>query len=341
MIIKCKAYPRAALIGNPSDGYFGKTIAFVFRNYCAEVELYESPELELIPTARDQTVFSGIEHLASDVSLYGYYGGMRLMVATVKKFNDYCKLSAIALDGRNFTIRYKTNIPNRLGLAGSSAIITATMRALIRFYGIKIPPQSLANLILAVEKDELGIQAGLQDRVAQAYNRPIFMDFNRDYMNANGFGIYTPIEIPAELNLYVAYRTDLAEGSEILHSRLREDYENGVPEVLSAIREWCELTEAVKEYLESRQYQYLPSYVNRNFDLRCEVCARSISPKNKNMVDIARKAGASAKFTGSGGAIIGTYEDEKMFEKIKKALKSFSVEVIKPEIVSSVNPMEA
>lgn len=48
MIIKSRAYPRAALIGNPSDGYFGKTIAFVLRNYCAEIELYETPELELL-----------------------------------------------------------------------------------------------------------------------------------------------------------------------------------------------------------------------------------------------------------------------------------------------------
>jgi hypothetical protein len=28
---------RAALIGNPSDGYFGKTIAFVFKNFRAKV----------------------------------------------------------------------------------------------------------------------------------------------------------------------------------------------------------------------------------------------------------------------------------------------------------------
>ena len=47
MIIKTIAFPRAALIGNPSDGYHGKTIAFVFRNYQAEAELYETPELEL------------------------------------------------------------------------------------------------------------------------------------------------------------------------------------------------------------------------------------------------------------------------------------------------------
>ena len=33
MIIQTKAYPRVGLIGNPSDGYFGKTISFVFKNY--------------------------------------------------------------------------------------------------------------------------------------------------------------------------------------------------------------------------------------------------------------------------------------------------------------------
>ena len=33
MIIQESAYSRAALVGNPSDGYHGKTIAFVFNNY--------------------------------------------------------------------------------------------------------------------------------------------------------------------------------------------------------------------------------------------------------------------------------------------------------------------
>ena len=81
MIIRTIAYPRAALIGNPSDGYFGKTIAFVFRNYCAEVQLYETPELELLPAKRDNNVFSCMEALCADVGLYGYYGGIRLLKA--------------------------------------------------------------------------------------------------------------------------------------------------------------------------------------------------------------------------------------------------------------------
>ncbi|MFO8143540.1 MAG: hypothetical protein R6T78_02560, partial [Dehalococcoidales bacterium] len=40
--------PRAALIGNPSDGYFGKTIAFTFSNFQADVTLYDTPELEIL-----------------------------------------------------------------------------------------------------------------------------------------------------------------------------------------------------------------------------------------------------------------------------------------------------
>ena len=334
MIIKTRAYPRAALIGNPSDGYYGKTIAFVFSNYCAEVMLYESPELDLLPALRDHSRFNSIQHLAEDVDLYGYYGGIRLLKATIRKFYAYCQKNSIELDDRNFTIRYQTSIPNRLGLAGSSAIITACIRALKRFYDIRIPKPLLANLILAVEKEELGIDAGLQDRVAQSYNTPVFMDFDKKFMAVHGYGNYHPIEIPPEMKIYIAFRTDLAEGSEILHSRLREDYESGDPKVLAAMQEWADLTVKVKDAMEKRDFVRLPALLNRNFDLRCEVCS-SVSKKNKQMVELARSAGASAKFTGSGGAIIGTYEDEAMYATLKEKLKEFDIEVIKPAIVTS------
>jgi len=40
MIITTHAYARAGLVGNPSDGYFGKTIAFSIRNIKATVHLW-------------------------------------------------------------------------------------------------------------------------------------------------------------------------------------------------------------------------------------------------------------------------------------------------------------
>lgn len=333
MIISTMAYPRAALIGNPSDGYFGKTIAFVFSNYCASVQLYETPELTLLPSRRDVDSFADLETLSSEVCKFGYYGGIRLLKATARQFYLYCIERGIKLPKRNFTIRYDSNIPNRLGLAGSSAIITASLRAMCQFYEVKFSLPELANVVLAVERDELSIPAGLQDRVAQAYNHPVYMDFERSHMDLYNYGIYEPIEIPAELKLYVAYRTDLAEGSEILHSRLRDDYNAGVPQVLDAMQEWADLTVQLKNALQKKDFGKIPALINRNFDLRCEVCGGSISAKNRRMIKLAREVGASAKFTGSGGAIIGSYEDEAMFEKLKNTLKEFSVDVIKPQIV--------
>lgn len=333
MIIRTVAYPRAALVGNPSDGYHGKTIAFVFDNYQAEVTLYETPELEILAGRRDCTRFTSLEAMHKEIELYGYYGGIRLLKAACKKFFEYCRNNNIALEKKNFTISYDSTIPNRLGLAGSSAIITAAMRAMFKFYNLTITPAHLANLVLSTERDELDIPAGLQDRVAQAYNIPVFMDFDRDYMTEHKVGKYHAIDIPDDLNLYVAYRTDLAEGSEILHSRLRDDYEAKVPAVLAAMQEWASLTEQVAEAIEKRNFENIPKLLNRNFDLRCEVCAASISPKNRNMVEIARRCGASAKFTGSGGAIIGTYKNEEMFNLMKQEFAQSSVELIKPRIV--------
>ena len=74
MIIETHSYPRAALIGNPSDGYFGKTIAFVFSNFHAKVQLYHTPELEIVPERMDIDRFGTIEELANQVANNGYYG---------------------------------------------------------------------------------------------------------------------------------------------------------------------------------------------------------------------------------------------------------------------------
>jgi shikimate kinase len=48
--------------------------------------------------------------------------------ATCKQFYHYCSLHGVALARRNFSLRYDTNIPRQVGLAGSSAIVTATLR---------------------------------------------------------------------------------------------------------------------------------------------------------------------------------------------------------------------
>ena len=184
MIFESRAYARAGLLGNPSDGYFGKTISIVVRNFGAHISLYESPELCIEQKAEDRNIFRNIHQLVESVDLTGYYGGDRLIKAAIKQFCAYCETQSIRLHGKNFTIRYRSSIPRQVGLAGSSAIITATMRALMAFYEVEIANEMLPNLVLSVETEELGINAGLQDRVIQTYEGCVFMDFEKTIMDS-------------------------------------------------------------------------------------------------------------------------------------------------------------
>ena len=47
-IIRKRIYARAGLLGNPSDGYHGKTISISVRNFWSEVVLYEWDEVEIV-----------------------------------------------------------------------------------------------------------------------------------------------------------------------------------------------------------------------------------------------------------------------------------------------------
>jgi glucuronokinase len=338
MIIRARAYPRAGLIGNPSDGYFGKTISFTFRNFAAEVLLYETPELEILPNQRDHSVFPGVNALVEDVRRHGYYGGIRLLKAAVKKFHDYCADRGVTLDERNFTIRYSSNIPHQVGLAGSSAIITACMRALQSFHGVTIPRPELANLVLSVETEELHISAGLQDRVAQAYQGLVYMDFDRELMASRGFGEYAVLPLKALPPLYIAYRAELAEGSEKVHGNLRVRFNRGETEVVDAMHYWAGLTEKARRLIEAGRGGEIGPLLDRNFDRRSRLY--DVGEENRRMIEAARSVGASAKFTGSGGAIIGTYADARMYRRLKERLGKLRIRVLKPVYAAPVRPPE-
>jgi glucuronokinase len=331
MIIRTKAYPRVGLIGNPSDGYFGKTISFTFSNFSAGVVLYETPELEILPSEKDHSRFGGIADLVRDVRLHGYYGGIRLLKATVKKFYEYCSGNQIALHNRNFTIRYSSNIPHGVGLAGSSAIITACLRALMEFYGVSVAKYIQANLVLSAEVDELQIAAGLQDRVIQAYEGLVYMDFSEEIMTKQGYGNYEPLDPELLPDLYVAYRADFSEPTEVFHNNIRDRFNRGEPKVVSAMRYWARLADRVKQCLLKDETRQISELLDANFDRRSKLYR--LSEENLRMVETARAVGASAKFTGSGGAIVGTYRDEKMFGQLKKTLGKMKIKVVKPKVV--------
>jgi glucuronokinase len=131
-------------------------------------------------------------------------------------------------------------------------------------------------------------------------------------------------------NVYVAYRTSLSEGTEVFHSNVRERWMRGEPEVVEAMRTWAGYAERGREALLARDPATLHCLVNSNFDLRARLYR--ISAGNLEMVQAARKAGASSNFAGSGGAIVGLYPDAAAYERLVEEMRPLGIAVIKPKI---------
>lgn len=329
-MIATHAYARAGLIGNPSDGYFGKTIAVIVRNFSARVLLYESPRLRIRAGHRDRLEFASCAELLADIETNGYYGGVRLIKAAIKRFAGWCREHGAPL-GRQFTVEYDTNVPVRVGLAGSSAIITATLRALMQFFGVSIPRELLPGVILSVEADELRIGAGLQDRVIQVYEGVVFMDFARERMRREGHGLYEPLAPSLLPPLFVAYNNNLAEGTEITHNDLRGRFDRGEPAVLDAIERWKELAQNARDLLCAGRGAAIGPLLDAAFDLRASLIA--ISGGNLELIHCGRRLGACTQFAGSGGAVIGCYDgDPQRLARLRAAYEEIGAQLIVPEI---------
>jgi len=330
-----RAYARAGLLGNPSDGYHGRTISITVRNFWAEVVLYEWDTVDIVLAEGDRATFGSIQDLARDVRLHGYYGGIRLIKATIKRFVDYCTAQGIALHTRNFSVRYTTTIPRQVGLAGSSAIIVATLRSLLEFYGVEMPLHVQPSFVLRVEQEELGITAGLQDRVIQVYEDLVYMDFDKALEQTEaGFACYRyerldPGVLPP---LYLAYHDALSEPTEVFHNNIRERFNRGEPAVVNAMRHVAELAREGREALVRRDYALLGRLMNDNFDTRRSIY--NLPPWQVAQIEVARACGAPAQYAGSGGAIIGPYHGEEMFEAIRTAMAAIGSRTIKPMVTA-------
>ncbi len=334
--IEKKIHSRAALVGNPSDGFKGKTIATPIKNFEATVTLSPSKKVIFEPNSHDKLKLDSLGALNKDVRKHGYYGGIRLIKAACKKFYDYCQNHDIELKDKRFKVSYQTSIPRQMGLGGSSAIIIATLKALIEFYGLSedyIPKPLLANLALSVETEELDISAGLQDRVVQAYSEPVYMDFSDEAFEKNDgkYGIYKTIDKENIPNLFLIYSNAPSESGKV-HSKVGWRFKKGEKLVVEGMEKLAKLTDKAYQLLKVKKWDKLPDIFNKNFNLRRKIYGdKVIGKRNLEMIKLARDNGLCGKFSGSGGAIIGIWQTKKDFDKLKTACNeaSYKLEKIK------------
>jgi glucuronokinase len=280
-----RAFARAALAGNPSDGYGGAVLALCVPELAARATATAAPgPLSDPPSA--------------------------LVDAAIARF------------GRGpCAVRWSTSVPREVGLGGSSAIVTATVRALCALHGHALTPDDLAEMVLAVEVEDLGIAAGPQDRYAQAHEGLVLMDFAGARPRVEPL---SPALLPA---LYLAWRSDAAAASHAVHGGLRQRGDE--PRVRAGMQRLAGHARAAARALHDGDHGVFAHALDASFDERAALL--DLDPRHEAMVRAARAVGASANYAGSGGAIVGTLPADGL-EPVERALRALDCEVMTPRL---------
>ena len=219
----------------------------------------------------------------------------RLVDATVARFGRRDRRPAPARATPS-----RPTIPREVGLGGSSAIVIATLRALCALRRARARPGRRSPRSRSrSRRDDLGIAAGPQDRLIQAHEGLLYMDFSE---LAGG-----PVRAPrpgALPPLFVAWRRDAAEPSARVHGELRRRYERGdrgPGRRSGGSRSWP--SAGASASLDGRAARA------RRADGRERRPARArlveLDPRHLRMIELAGELGAPANYAGSGGAIVG------------------------------------
>ena len=282
---------RAALAGNPSDAYGGAVVAIPVDRVAARATLVLDDAF-------------GVEGSRPGDDLW------QLVEATVRTLRQLIGLpDRLASSAR---VSIETTIPRSVGLAGSSAIVLAVMRALTMadpagpWAARLADPDAEAVIALEVERTTLGIAAGLQDRLVQAHGRPVLMEFDEDashHVLGLPCGLVTPLADPPG-SLVVASRVGASEPSGIVHHGLA----GRRAEIGSSMAELADLARRAADAVVARDVDELGAAMDATFEVRRQLL--DLDPLHIELVDVVRAAGGSANYTGSGGSVVGLFRDE-------------------------------
>ena len=327
-----RAFARVGLLGNPSDGYGGKTLAFALGDFRARARIEPCDRVEIIAADDDPVTFVSAREAAEAYSIEGTSGGVCLVSAALHRFFVHTPWLAdldVADERLRFSIRFDTDIPRQVGLAGSSAIVVAVMRGLMGWFDHAFEPAELAEIALAAEVEELDLAGGPMDRVIQVYEGVVVMDL-REPRTAASYKAVDPDLLPP---LFVAWDPAGGEPSGKAHGALRARWDSGDEELRTLMSDFRGLVDAGLEALDRGDHDAFAELMNRNFEMRARFFP--ISERDREAISIARRAGAAAKLCGSGGAIVGQPGDESAFDLLRSDYRAADFEFLRPRIVAA------
>jgi glucuronokinase len=289
-----QAPARVGLLGNPGDVYEGRALALAFWDFRATVTLAPAQAFEASGPARD------------------------LLRAAVGRLPE--------LPHTRFALTAHSDIPLQVGLAGSSAIVVAAMKACCAAFALELQPADLAERALAAEVEDLGITAGPMDRVIQAYGGLVAMDL-RLPRGPRSYRRLDPACLPP---LFVAWNPAPGQRSDVPHDTVRARWEAGDPAVHEAMACFARLAQEGVACLEAGDHDGFRRCMDANFDARARIWPTR--PRDVELVEVGRAQGAAVKYAGSGGAVVGALRDAGQWPAVAKAYAEAGFPCLRPRL---------
>ena len=289
----CSAPARANLIGNPSDQYGGCTLA-------CSVPL--RARVELRPAEGTRLATEGEEiriEKRADLALCGdLFDVARAVLASLPG----------PLPGAR--IAYASEVPLGSGLAGSSALVVALLRALLAWREDEAgPPQLLAERAREIERIGLGVTCGYVDQYLAVFGGCQYVDFRgktpEGSYASEPFASVEPIEGPLP---FVLAFTGRRHSSDSVHRPIRARWLAGEAPVRAAIERMAAIGLAGKRALLARDFAELGRLMNENHALVRDIGGSGEA--NEALIAASLAAGApGAKLAGAGdgGTIVALW----------------------------------
>lgn len=288
---------RANLIGNPSDLYGGAVLGCAVP--CrARVEVCDADRLEIATDGAEFVIAS--------------HGDLRLQ-------GDRFDIARAALAAQpalpQAHIAYDSEIPFGSGLAGSTALLAALLRALAAWRGEAPSLYELAERSRQTERELLGVACGWVDHYLCSFGGLRYVDLRaKDADKAVAGEPFATVEdlAPhvAQLPFVLAF-TGVSHHSGSVHAPIRARWERGEAEVVRAYERVATIAREGKTALLRAEWSRFGALMNENHAIQRSLGGSGDS--NERLIAAALGAGAlGAKLAGAGGGgtIVALWTDD-------------------------------
>lgn len=330
--IVASAPARANLIGNPSDLYGGAVLgcAVPLR---ARVVIEPAPALVLASGGESAAVAG-----PGDLGLRGD----RFDVARSALRAELETAGALPA----LRIAYESEIPFGSGIAGSTALLVALLRALAAYRGEAPSPYALAERSRATERRLLDVACGWVDHYLCTFGGLRYVDLRgKERDDAPPGAPYATVEDLAPqvpLVPFVLAFTGVSHHSGSVHAPIRARWERGETVVVKAYERMAAIAREGKTALLHADWPALGALLDENHALTRELGGSGDA--NERLLDAARRAGApGAKLAGAGaGGTIAVLWPDPDAAPLERALRAAGAAALyRPAPIEGVRLEEA